>query len=232
MDEKLEILLKQLGVENSFYPHFKDAKILKVDYFKKEDLYEFEIEIEDYLPIELYHFFFENIKICFPDAGCVSVRFMIRNKETSINEYFNYAISSILGDSPFMHLYKDCDIKYEDNVLIIEVANKAESMKLKSESKHICEVLSKMGFTDISMKLVINKEKSACILEEITAELKKEVKKDVKKVEKEVLMGSEIKSKSTLINNINFEEGDVTIDCMVFDIDYFESSKSAFRIVF
>lgn len=230
MDERLTILLKQVGVSDDSFDLFKNSKIEKIEYNKKNDHYEFVISLDNLLPIDLYDTFFCNISNCFPDSGMVTVRFNVNNTDFDIKDYFNYALSSVFGESPFTKTYQECDLKFEENTLIIEVANKAESMKLKSESKKILNILNNIGFNDVNFKIVINKEKSACIIQEIQENLKVEVK-EIKKVEKEVIMGSEIKKESTLINNLTFEEDNVIIDCMIFDIEYFESNKSAFRIL-
>lgn len=232
MDEKIEILLKQVNLPSEYYSYFEGSIIKKINFFKKDEIYEFELEVNDFLPVFVYDFFFKNIGVCFPDSGEVIVNFFVRNAlENKINDYFNYAIDTILEKSPLASIYQSCDINYTDNIINVEVANKAESMKLKGETNEIIKLFSKMGFKDINIKIHINKEKSACILEEIHNELKAEVKKNAIKPVKEVIMGSLIKSASTQITNINFEEADVTVDCLIFDIDYFESSKSAFKII-
>ncbi len=236
MDKKLEILLEQLSFNDEEYKYFNEGYIEKIICDQKKNAYCFTININKTLPIVLFDKFINKIQEKFPTVNLVDVKFIVSNVNKGIvKEYFEYVIKKYSKEHPFLETFKNNKILLEDNNLIIEVANKAEKMRLSSVKKNLKQDFERFGFSNIKIDIKINEEESKKIKEEIENSIKEDIKKiekvvQVKTVNK-IILGDIIKGKTTTINNIISEESNVIVEGHVFDIDIFESNRTDFKII-
>ncbi len=228
MNEQLLLLLKKIELKEDYYPLFESGLITKVEHFKKNDRYLFHIEIDDYLPTEIYDLMFSNIKSCFPSSDDVDIKFAVRKHDyQKMKLYFIYVLQKVLGMTPLIEIYRECDMRTEENKLCLVVANKAEKSKITNSLKEIVDFFEKLGFKDIKIEVLIDFAKGAAILvdDEKPIIIKKEKK------EKKAIIGNEIKETSQLIESITKEVPLVVIEGMLFGVDFFETRKNNFKII-
>ncbi|MDD2518685.1 MAG: PolC-type DNA polymerase III [Bacilli bacterium] len=236
MDDKLKILLEQLSLDDNDCKCFEGGCIEKIICDKEQNDYQFIIKLNEFLSVDLYDKFIKLLPQKFPSANKVEVHFFVSNNgQDYVNDYFKYAIDKYSVDSPLLLTFKDAPLTYENDILTIEVANKAEEMKLKSIRKNLVMDFNNFGFENIKIKIKINAEKAQVIKQEIESMINDDIKKInglVKpSVVNKIVIGDEIKGKTTSIHNIIAELDNVIVEGHIFDITYFESSKTDFKII-
>ncbi|MDD2180814.1 MAG: PolC-type DNA polymerase III [Bacilli bacterium] len=236
MDEKLKILLEQLSLDENDYKCFEDGCIEKIICDKEKNNYQFIIKINQFLPVDVYDNFIKYLPKRFPTINNIKVRFIVSNNgQEYVNDYFLYAIDKYSKEFPLLLSFKDATLIYENDILTIEVANKAEEIKLSSIKKQLFEDFKNFGFENIKIKIKINNEKAQKIKEEIELMINEDIKKVnglVKpNVANKIIIGQEIKGKTMSIHNIIAEADNVIVEGHIFNIDYFESNKSNFKII-
>ncbi|NLL44684.1 MAG: PolC-type DNA polymerase III [Mollicutes bacterium] len=236
MNDNLKKLLEQIKIPKDYYQYFDNGTLDKIVGNKKKDTYKFFITINKVLPVNVYQEFLKLLKDGFPTVPNIKIGFTVLNiSEEYVKDYFNYIIDKYSADYPLLYLFKECNIKIENNDLIIEVDNKAEEMKLNGLEKKIVNEFNDFGYGKINLKITINEEKSKQIKEEIDKSIIADISKDLleKKEEKdnEIIYGIEIKGKTTTIDNLITEDNNVTVEGYVFGIDFFESNKNNLKII-
>jgi DNA polymerase III subunit alpha, Gram-positive type len=229
MHEKLKLLLEQIKLPSEYYSLFEEGKLDKIVGNKNKDTYTFYLNLNNTLPIEVYLLFYKHLKEAYTDF---KVKLDIEYLHIDyIKEYFDHLIDVLSDEYPLVSIYKELYQDYSDNIITIEVANKAEVMKFDSIKEKLLKKMYAMGFKDIDFKLTINHEKNASVKEEITKEIEvKAIKEKTKKANK-IILGEEIKSKVTPIREVVIEDNNITVEASVFAIDYFESPKTNFKII-
>lgn len=231
MDDKLKVLLEQIKLPNEYYSYFKSANLDKIVGNKNKDSYNFQITIEEQLPVDIYNAFCDLLIAGFP-AYAVKVNFTISNMNHEfVSDYFKLLITKLSEEYPLLSMLKDSEVALTDSVLSIEVSNKAESMKLDSLKDKIIKMFKGFGYNDITLKMVVNSSKSIEINEAISNDIKITKNATTKRAPSKVIMGEEIKSKVSHISDILSEENNVTVEAHVFGADFFESSRSNFKII-
>ncbi|MDD3392423.1 MAG: PolC-type DNA polymerase III [Bacilli bacterium] len=227
MDSKLNLLLDKINLNKSLYYLFNGGDLEKIICNKDKTEYCFCINISSVLPIFDYFTLIEALTSFFGKEGKITLKLKTTKLEdTNLKDYFNYLLDEYKDESPLLEIFKDSEIKMEGNTFTIEVANKAEAMKLEKYQDDFENKFNDFGFNNIKMAVVINKQK-AVKLDEIIESPKIVIKKE----EDIIILGEEIKGKVTTINNIISEENNIIVDAYIFGADYFESSKSNFKIV-
>ena len=228
--EKLELLLNKISIDDNQKEYFKNGKLEKIICNKNKDKYVFLISLENALPLNTFLSFNNLLKQTFISAKEISAKLTCNNftKET-IEEYYKHYLKEYSKNAPLLETFIDIKPTVEDNFLTLQLANKAEELKLGSIKEELEKKLNNSGF-NIKIKTKIDKTRSEEIQKEIEEEKTKEVPKIPKK-ENPIIMGKEIKSKITDISNLTFELDDVTVEAKVFGKDLFESSKSDFKII-
>ena len=220
MHDKLETLLEKIELKKENYLYFENGKLVKISVNKNKDSYLFNIQLETLLPVKIYKELIKKIKDTFYTYKFVDARIIVNKiDETLVKEYFDYFLDTYSKKQTMLKVLKENKIKIENNNLIIDINNDFEQMKLDTIKEELLKDLDKVG---------IKLESINYNLIQIVEEKKEEVKKEKKDP---VILGNLIKTKITTINNIIGEENDITIDAQVFGIDYFESNKTAFRII-
>ena len=228
MQDKLKTLLEQIKLPNDLFVFFSEGKLIKIVGNKEKTKYNFYICLNETLPINIYTNFIDILKKHFIDYK-VKVYFVVdKQKNELIKDYYQYLINKNMEEFPLLETFLDNDISYNNNILTIEVANKAEQMKLESISINLSGLLESVGYNIENINIVVNEEKSM----EIRKEIEKSKIVDIKTEKKEIveIVGGYIPKVTHEISGIFAEEDNVSIEAYIFGIDIFESSKSNFKI--
>ena len=232
MQDKLKLLLEKLQLNKDDYDYFKDGKILKLklDASRKNGV--FVLLIKNIIPDNVISFMNNNLKTAFPDMNTMKIEFIIENLDyKKLSDYYFNAIDNSSLTRPMKELFKEKKISINENEIIIELDNIAEENIFNNHKDSIINYYKKLGFTDVDIKIIINKENSIDIKKELENEIKNETKEIVKEKESPIIYGEEPKGDITLIKDIITEEGNITVEAYVFGVEEFESSKSAFKIL-
>lgn len=252
MDGKMKILLDRLEIEKDHYNYFTKARLLKIKvkssikecyiYIENEDMFDPSLIMELDMKKELIAPNFNKVEIIY--------QFVNKNNEVYLS-YFPSVLEHVKDKLRVLEIYKD-KLSLENNKLVLIANNKVEEAKLGNALEEINHIYHNLGYTD-EIRLLYREEH--LVLDEIkkslddslanAAELKKEktspteeVKKDFKpkfsrKREKDPnsVIGIMIEDMPISIKSILGEDNNVTIWGEVFGIEYFESSKSDFKII-
>ena len=231
MQDKMKTLLDKIILEDDYYHYFTDAKITKVEVDKTNNTWLFFVEMCDLIPPFIHDHLVQLMVDKFTDVKKIGVIFHVHNKSyDNIKEYFDFIIDHLGKDVLLLEQYKERPLVVEDDTLKLEIYNKVEEVKFRKLIPTIEEKLISYGFSDISFKTEVNHDVKESIQKEI--ENTKDVKtKEVVKEESCVLLGREIKGKSMSISGIVGEDNNITIECKIFGIELFESSKTSFKII-
>ncbi len=232
MQDKLKLLLEKLQLNKDDYDYFKDGKILKLklDVSRKNGV--FVLLIKNIIPDNVISFMNNNLKTAFPDMNTMKIEFIIENLDyKKLSDYYFNAIDNSSLTRPMKELFKEKKISINENEIIIELDNIAEENIFNNHKDSIINYYKKLGFTDVDIKIIINKENSIDIQKELENEIKNDTKEIVKEKESPIIYGEEPKGDITLIKDIITEEGNITVEAYVFGVEEFESSKSAFKIL-
>ena len=228
MQDKLKTLLEQINFDNNLFVFFNDGKLNKIVGNKEKTKYNFYISLIETLPIDIYTNFIDALKNHFKNYK-VKVSFAVDKQNNElIKDYYQYLIKKNTEEFPLLETFLDNDINYENNTLTIEVANKAEQMKLESISDKLVGLLDSVGYDTVNINIVVNEAKS----EEIRKEIEQAKTVEVKPEKKEIIeiVGGYIPKVTHEISGIFAEEDNVSLEAYIFGVDIFESSKSNFKI--
>ncbi|MDD2377405.1 MAG: PolC-type DNA polymerase III [Bacilli bacterium] len=221
MQDKIKILLEKINFDNNDYGYLENAKLDKIVGNKKKTDYYFYITIEKLLPVDIYDKFCNLLKEGFKQFEVVKPIFNIKNIDNNmIMEYYNYLINKYSISSPLLSMFIDNHIEISNDILNIDVGNKAEKMKLKSITDNMLEDFKSIGYKLDDIKIKIDEEKE----KETRLEIEKMKVVKIKKEEKpfEIIKGNEIKRKITNISDILYPDDDVTIEAYIFAADFAE----------
>ena len=176
MEANLEKLLKKIDIDQEKYSYFENGKLIKIIGNQKKTIYQFVIEIETILPLSIYLELEEKLKQEFYTVDKISLLLMAKNFDNKeLSSYYRYFIDLYAKESPLLEMFKDVTFELKDNILTIEVNNKAEEIKLKSILDKLKQDLSNVGYS-IEINVIINGMKEMEVIEEINRDLKVEVK--------------------------------------------------------
>ena len=228
MQNKIELLLKQINLKEEEKIYFKEASLDKIICNRNKDKYAFCLSLKNALPLKTYLSFNEKLKNKYSNAKVSSILKVDNYNLENIVEYYRYYIEKYSKQAPLLKEFIESKLNLEENTLYIEIINKAEEMKIESIIQKLEKDLNNSGFK-IKIETKINEEKAEEIREEI--EKTKVIPKVIKKIESPIIIGEEIKTEISSINTITFEMDTVTVKAKIFGIDSFESSKSNFKII-
>lgn len=231
MNDKLKLLLDKINLDTSYYSYFNEGSLDKIIVNKNKTKECFVISLNSNLPISIYNILYENIVNTFKNEFIkdISINLNIINPNYDmLGEYYKDIVSKIPGIKAKMFL--DNHIYY-DNTIKIEVSNVVEESRLKELMPIIESSLYNYGYKN-KIEIVINKERN----EEIKKIIEKETKEIViekKEVVNNVILGSSLEDVKTNyeIKDIIGEDNNIVVECYIFGVDIFESSKSNFKIL-
>ena len=228
MHDKLELLLKQINLDNKYYNYFKDGNLDKINVSKKNNSVEFIIALTNFLSVEVYDIVYDALKKHFNTFDNLFLTLNIdSNQYTYLKEHFDACIREYAKEFSLLEMFIGSNISFDKNTLTIEVGNKAEEMKLRSISKRLQRDFKSYGYGNIELNVTINEEKSKEIKEEIEKEIQNEVLKAAVKEEpvSTIIKGNDITGKPTPIRDLIYEEENVIIEATVFGEEYKETPK-------
>ena len=237
MQDKLEILCKQIQMPEDMKSYFETGKLERIIGNKTHDSYHFLIELETNLPIPIYEDFLNRLKDSFPMFKKIKVTFHTRNQEeTLLKNYYQYFIDHLSKKEPFLQMFREVPISLEEGTLTLEVGNLAEKMKLETYVSKLMKDLESVGYYISDIQVIINEQEHQKLQEEIEKSLKEDAEKVKEKVKEQafqpIILGGEIKGNIGQIKDLFAEENNVTVEVQVFgEIDFFESPKTNFKIV-
>ena len=249
MDSKIEILLNKINIDKENYQYFSDAKITKIIVNKQGTNWNIFISKNDLLPLAILEEL-ENKKMLLDEkAEEIKIIFDIKNPDINIYlSYYPLLLKKLKNELKVLEIYEDC-LHIEDNFLTIITSNDIEYEKMVSCKDKIEEFYKLLGY---NFNIDIIKRHEDNILEEIKQELentaitippqtdKKEEIKEEKPKEKTYkrepkdpnsIIGRGIKEEPIKIKTLIGEDNNVVIEAQVFGTDYFESSKTDFKII-
>ncbi|MEG2457481.1 MAG: PolC-type DNA polymerase III [Bacilli bacterium] len=227
MDNKLKRFLDLIHMEEEDRIPFFNAFVKKVDVNVKEKRWTIYINIDNLINVEVFKklcFLSESIK----DVEKVRFVFSFSNENNLILDYFHY-IFDIYGEScPMLLTLKNNNITFNNNIINIEVLNKIEETKIMSLKSKFIKFLNNMGFKDVKIETTTNKEEQNIIKELIKQ--KDVISKDVSFNESTIIIGNEIKSKTSILKNIIGEDNDITVEAFIFGLE-FKDTNSGYTII-
>ena len=255
MDNKLELLLNKINLNNEDYVDFNGGKILKIISSKDKLNWNFVIEVKELLKVSTLTCFDNNLKEAFSNLNTVTYTIKpINVTKSKMNEYYPYVIESLNLGKAISMIFLNKSIKFTTNGLVLEAFNKAEENVINSKLKDIINKFRQIGFSDFNLSIELVKEDSE-IKSEIEKELKEETIESIKNFEKEksipkerpkermqmvstkkdpesnAILGFDIKDDASQISSVQGEMEDVVIEGYVFGKELFESTKSVFKII-
>lgn len=245
MEEKLKILLDKIDIEKDHYNAFFDAKLTRMKLYQKENVLEIYIDINNLLDKDILEEFENKCINVAPKLKETIVFYDVKNPDINILlSYFPYVLKLLKKKIRAVNMFKNSLI-VENNKLVLIARNTLEEEKLNNIIDDVNSIYKRFGYNEkISIELRKDNikeeiEKSIEISEEALKSLTEEKKpqeapkKGFRKAAKDEnsVIGINIKDKPISIKTILGEDNNVTIEAEVFGAEYFESSKSDFKII-
>lgn len=249
MEEKINILLNKIGIDEESYQYFSDAKLTKIKVNTKNNSWNIFIEKEQLLPVNVLEELESKKMLLDSKASSIEFVFSIAepNNETYLS-YYPYLLKTLKDDLHVLEIYEDC-MRLESDFLILVTTNEVEKERLEKCLPKISTFYKKLGY-NFNIEVIARREEN--ILEEIQNELnsveipqavtaKKEAPLEQPKPEKKQyrreakdpnsVIGRGIKEEPIKIKTLIGEDNNVVIEAKVFGTDYFESTKTDFKII-
>ena len=249
MDSKLDIFLREINLNSDYFDFFKSASLDKIVINKNNKSFLVKITIDKYLPKDILSNLIEN-KALF--SNNLTYNFTVRNPDNSVLlDYYPYFLDVLKSKDKIKltDIYID-SLVYESDTLRLIAYNKKEEDRLKSISNDINNFYHNIGFNDY-IPVILREDNE--LEEEISNELSnvtipEPIKKDVikeepkrynnsgtprrrKSTDEGCILGKTIDSDPIKISLLLGEDNDVTVEGYIFGTDYFESSKTNFKII-
>ena len=247
MDEKIRILLDKINFDKEKYNLFSSAKLSKIVVSKKLSSWTIFIENDTYLPVDVVEELDNKVPMLDPNTKSFQIIYNIKNIDNSyLVNYYPYLLNLLRSDLVVLEIYKDA-LKYEDNKLLFAVSNTIEETKILNCLDKIKLFFRRFGYLE-DIPVIIRKDNN--VLENIKHDLENSIKLDtpVKKSEPVVenkpkaksfrrekdpnsILGRGIEDTPIKIKTLLGEDNNVVVECFIFGVDYFESSKTDFKII-
>ena len=231
MDDKLQLLLNQIKIDENEKSDFESGKLNKIVCNKAKDKYVFCLSLKNPLPLQTYLDFSQKLKTRFFNVKSIKSQITTNSFDLeTLTDYYRHFLENYSKEAPLLKMFVGIPLKIDDDNLLIDLTNKAEEMKFNSIKNPLEKDLQNTGF-NIKVITRIDETKAQELREEIEKEKTKVIPKVTEKKESPFIMGREITDEATPINLVTFEMDNVTVDAKIFGIDIFESSKSNFKII-
>lgn len=257
MQEKLKILLKQIGWDEEKYHYFEQASLERIVASQDRHRYRFLIECQNLLSVEDYVHFLDCLRKGFPTVREVSVEFHAVKEETSlVKDYFYYFLNEYIKEHPILSIFKNVPIALEGQTIVVTVESEAEQKKMQELIEVLKQDYKKVGYKNISITtIVMEPDHKIDPVSEMVAEIPKEIfdmktpanepvveKRNVKKgysrkliVETDnpnVVIGRTIDVEHiTHLNEIYSEISNVVIEATLYESPEAKATKTGLNIV-
>lgn len=247
----MNLFLDMLGILKEHYNYFLDGILKKIKISRKDNKWVFFIEKEDMLPVEIIREI-EEKKVHLVDSSIsVDIVYEFKKKDPEkFLEYYPFVLELLKEDLRIVEIYEDA-LKYEDDHYILVANSKLEESKLNNVLSKINHIYHNFGL-DSDIQIIYRKENN--IREEIEKSLDESIDKvNISRGKKTVVVENDINSLKSKrrptkkdpnsilgvaiedmpikIKSIIGEDNNVVVEALVFGVDYFESSKSDFKII-
>ena len=248
MDNKIKILLDKIGIDENSYQYFNDAVITKIKVNSKTNNWNIFITKTKLLPLKVLEEL-ESKKMLLDDKAS-SIEFVFQIEDPDMDEYLNYykyLLTLLKDELRVLEIYEEC-MKLESGFLILVTSNETEKERLERCLPKITTFYKKMGY-NFNIEVIVRHEEN--VLEQIQEDLNnfemptiQEAPKEVKKEEptekkqyrrepkdENSVLGREIKEEPIKIKTLIGEDNNVVVEGKVFGVEFFESSKTDFKII-
>lgn len=250
MDSNIKTLLDKINIGEEHFQYFNDATMFRVRINSSEKKWNFIINKENLLPVETLIKLEENKMLLNENLNDIEFTFNIENPDLEIYKsyYTDFLLDKLKDVLTVKSLYIDT-LQIKDDFLVLIVSNELEYNKVETCLERINNFYKRMGYK-FNINIEINHEEN--ILENIQNELnneivnidltKKEAPKEVKEEapkkqyrreakEENNVIGRGIKEDPIKIKTIIGEDNNVVVEAKVFGVEYFESTKTDFKII-
>ena len=247
MQDKINVLFDNIKLDNDTRNKLKDVALDKVKVNEKNKSWTFVLKSESLLDIEDYKKINESAKGAFPNVSYVYFEIIPKFKNIDkLKDYYDYALEELKEKIVFADIFKDR----------LDIDNNSVLVYNSEEEKHLEELLPKLNYLlyiygfDIELKALLTdsdylKEKYENEIEEMVKDIdinsleyaveeKKKVRRRRIKDDNsnpKVVVGRLISDDIIPIKDIENEQENVTIEGYITNIDYFESSKTDYKII-
>ena len=220
MDKNLERFLKSINYTENL-DILSDAKVSKVLYIKKEDLYEVYIENEAIIPLSVVLNLIDKSKSGINGTDKCFIKFKYQKLDKDIVlDYLNYLFANLKNKKASLVSLNSDDLTINDDEIIIDVSSKTEEDKLNRELAKLESHLKDFGIDGFKITINLNEELRKVVQSEMqTADV------EIPKVEKsDIVLGKKIPDEFevTKINDIIDKTNNVVFEAYVFGIDTLE----------
>ncbi len=200
---------------------FNAATINKVVINKKTETFLVYIESKNVLPKEDVDALIKATDNKINGLKEVNVNFIYHNiTDDDIFTYFNDYLSNLIKKRPSLISLADAQIKVENQVITVEVANKIEELEVIKETENIISSLSKYGFSNLTIKTFLNKK----LEEDIKKSMENSAPAPIAIPEEKtnIIIGKHIDGEVENIDNILGDTKNIIVEAYVFGIDSME----------
>ena len=247
MNDKIKILLEKINIDEQSYQYFSGAVLTKIKINPKKDSWIIYIDIDKLLPVEVYEEVEDKKYALDKNASSIDIIYDVKYKKNAdYKDYYPYLLKTLKNELKIAEIFEDC-MQVQDDKLVLVVANEQEKKKLEKVLAKIHKFYKKINYNEDIDILIEHKQdiqeaiqnelentlKDLKIVEEkeMPKEKEKKLFRREKKDENSIFGGKAIKDKPIKIKTILGEDGDVTVEAKVFGVDFFESSKTDFKII-
>ncbi len=248
MDNNIQILLNKINIDEASYQYFNDAVMKKIKVNSKNNSWNILIDKDNLLPVEVLEEL-ESKKILL-DETASKIEFVFNIKNQDINTYLSYykfLLKNLKEELKVLEIYED-SMKIEDGFLVLVATNEVEKSRLEKALPKITNFYKRLNY-NFNIDIVMRHEEN--ILEEIQKDLnniempkyeaapkkeeqqppqeKKQYRREAK--DPNSIIGRGIKEDPIKIKTLIGEDNNVVVEAKVFGTDYFESSKTDFKII-
>ena len=250
MEEKMQIFLDRINFNKDHYNELLDAKLTKIKVSQKENTWHLFIEKDSAISLEILTEIETKKYNIAPNLNDVIITYDIKNQTLEdYQRYYPFILNQIKDIIKVPGIFKESLI-IEDEKLKLIARNGLENIKLEKALPIINKIYNRLGFKDYiqlelreedeikkeiekSLEETIQKIKTEPVKISEPKEEKKEFKQKYKRKEKDPnsVLGLAILDNPIKIKTIIGEDNNVTVEAQVFGTEYFESSKSDFKII-
>ena len=245
MDDKMEILLNKINMDKEKYPYFSSAKLTKIKVHRKTSTWEVFISIPSAVPLEIIKELEEKKNNLDEHAKEITFIWDVENIDVNTYlSYYPYVLEQVKEELKVLEIYSDA-LKIEEGFLVLIATTPVEQERLNQVLEKINTIYKHLGYK-FNIEIILRHEDN--ILEEIKQDLVVKVKVPEKKEEAPVevpkekkfrkeakdpnsVIGRGIKEDPIKIKTLLGEDNNVVVEGYVFGTDYFESSKTDFKII-
>lgn len=245
MNDKMEILLNKINMDKEKYPYFSSAKLTKIKVHRKTSTWEVFISIPSAVPLEIIKELEEKKNNLDEHAKEITFIWDVENIDVNTYlSYYPYVLEQVKEELKVLEIYSDA-LKIEEGFLVLIATTPVEQERLNQVLEKINTIYKHLGYK-FNIEIILRHEDN--ILEEIKQDLVVKVKVPEKKEEAPVevpkekkfrkeakdpnsVIGRGIKEDPIKIKTLLGEDNNVVVEGYVFGTDYFESSKTDFKII-